>query len=1664
MAELDGLGILWNTVSKEYNIGTYEEFSEKMQDREKRKAFYDTVGKKYNLGKTFIEFENKVKKKEQEELPSSVEKTGGVLPSSLNSPELKLSGLTSDMKGNIVDKPSSIFQNDIYANMEYNMVKNSEKKQKYNQTIAGQFDWDRNTATKMAAGFANGVASLPKQVINGLDYLNDLFDETSKYINPALPEITRFSDYVIDKVKNQHWYKEYTDNLKINQEEILSQGNIVENIRNKDYKGALDSGLMQMSMSLPVTIAALFGGPTGLAAIGVTSAGEKYDEIKDTDKSTTSKLLNSSISGGLEVLTESITQGYGTMLKKIYLKEGAEEGVKLISKGLKGWLERPLKQMGIWSAPIGEGLSEGINGVSQYLSDVAFGYDKWDPQKAKDIFINDASVGGLMGAGFTLMGTPGQLRKTRSELSSENERIRNSVNTTKPAEERDKYLSDIINEIPEEYAEPVRKQIAELLIKKDELQQKQEEAGEKIKPVFDKQIKAVDNAISEVVNAAEGFAQDTETKGDQLKQVSDEKAEKKQGVPEKPEAAQQEQPEPVETEKGQEEETVKPKEFKVTRIAGLGMGQSQASGTYYSTEEGNRYETVSGKKAKRETVVVENPIEFDQNKNEFTNLRNEVLQKNTDKFEEVDFDGATIPERITVDDLSESGLNKLGEFITEDLRSKGHDSILFTGEGEGELVVFPKEKINQENIENVETEETSQQISGTEGLEGQVAGVEEPVAEQEITQPIEQKSKEQLLADASTVNEMLDLVDKGVYSPMNKEWYTKKAKLVQEGKYERDEKIDNIKKLIEKDSQKKTATAGFFGEKTKQKKEDVFNGFKRLFTKEGGLPKSVFEANRDKTGAVNAITYNANKVASNAIKEAKKAFGVKKLTDEQADLIMDVLEKMGTDQATKSEQLSRLPEPLRPHIENMRNTIDKLTKQIQDTGILSKENQVRFDANTGFYLTRAYRKQIDPNYSWDTIPNEVKEKAAEALMQYYPDATEDKIMGILKNIVDDKGFTSFIGMEKPIGKMDLGITKQRSQFLTDNPAIRELMGEIRDPFNAFAISVAKMSELAERAKFLNKVTDIGLKEGFLKEDIEGEYRKPIGVDKIIGFNIDGVKFAKSSKALSPLNEYYTTPEIAQAFEQFNDATRIQNKIAQWYMKAITYTKFANTVFSVGSQMRNIQSNGLNLVANGAWNITDTIPELTSRLKSKELRTEFITELKQNTIVGDNIEAGAMLKNIEKLSGYMDRLYAPESDLKKGLRNTQKFFLDMYQMGDDVFKSYRYVSEYMKYKGVYEKQGLSTDEALMKAKDKAKDILHDTQTYYSNLPKFMDTLRMLPLSGTFVTFPYLTTVNLFNTCKLAAQEMSKPETFAIGLQRSAGTLAAVSGLGLMALMVNRGNGLDDDDMSDIRRALPEYWKNDIITVKKVNGDGKFEYSNTSYLDFYNAVTTPMLSIVHAYAAKGDVDVGDFVHAIGIFLEPYSDRDILFQRTINALNNWDNEKKEPIYNESLPTEKRIWEIAKYLGETVTPATLRDIKTAYEIRQRGGDANKFIKGRMTGRQTRELDLTKSFGRYNFPIAKQKIENAAKIYNNVKYDNAMNEDAKERARETASKQINYYIQELHKDYMAFQRQGANIDEMNKSLSQSYGGYKMNRIVRGAIIMGQEVYIDKDGEIIISE
>ncbi|NBQ16824.1 hypothetical protein EBU24_00755 [bacterium] len=80
----DKTKLLYDAVSKDYNIGTYDDFSKKLQDSSKRKAFYDGVGAEYNLG-TFDDFSAKIgsadlKKKDQEVSLSVSSPTQSLLP------------------------------------------------------------------------------------------------------------------------------------------------------------------------------------------------------------------------------------------------------------------------------------------------------------------------------------------------------------------------------------------------------------------------------------------------------------------------------------------------------------------------------------------------------------------------------------------------------------------------------------------------------------------------------------------------------------------------------------------------------------------------------------------------------------------------------------------------------------------------------------------------------------------------------------------------------------------------------------------------------------------------------------------------------------------------------------------------------------------------------------------------------------------------------------------------------------------------------------------------------------------------------------------------------------------------------------------------------------------------------------------------------------------------------------------------------------------------------------------------------------------------------------------------------------------------------------------------------------------------------------------------
>ncbi len=152
---------LYDTLSKSYNLGTFEEFNDKMGYEESRKKLYDTVSEKYNLGDfdTFNQKMGTTYQADKEALEQQMDEWGASNGSFMKEYEdaEKLYKSQSVFGGSgAIDTPQSIF---VYDNAQEYGKKRSEieeMRRRYysNPLVIKQREGDAGFARQMAEGFA----------------------------------------------------------------------------------------------------------------------------------------------------------------------------------------------------------------------------------------------------------------------------------------------------------------------------------------------------------------------------------------------------------------------------------------------------------------------------------------------------------------------------------------------------------------------------------------------------------------------------------------------------------------------------------------------------------------------------------------------------------------------------------------------------------------------------------------------------------------------------------------------------------------------------------------------------------------------------------------------------------------------------------------------------------------------------------------------------------------------------------------------------------------------------------------------------------------------------------------------------------------------------------------------------------------------------------------------------------------------------------------------------------------------------------------------------------------------------------------------------------------------------------------------------------------------
>lgn len=857
---------------------------------------------------------------------------------------------------------------------------------------------------------------------------------------------------------------------------------------------------------------------------------------------------------------------------------------------------------------------------------------------------------------------------------------------------------------------------------------------------------------------------------------------------------------------------------------------------------------------------------------------------------------------------------------------------------------------------------------------------------------------------------------------------------------------ENFREMLNKEKSEKPTTSGFSMTKKGHPKK-LF----QIFNKQRGVPTEAYKGNLKVTGKVNRTVSEANQLGNDLTKAAKKAYD--NYGEKEQEQLQTALENMGKTEESKQAALKDVPQELHGLLVTIRDNIDNMSREIMKMDILSDDLQVKFEDNRGFYLTRTYKRNKDKSWTWKNIPDKTKLDAAKKIHEYFPDLSKENVKGIMKSMLMDSEIKSLTAGN--YGSVNKDILKKRSEFLTDNPELREFLGEYRNPAYNYTVSMAKMTELVERTKQSQIIAELGLKNGWLKEEVDGDHNVKIGTDTPFSFGISGDKVVirtPSSKGnYKPLSDYYTTPEIAKAFNNFKDVTQFNNKWMPKYLQAVTGVKLAKTAFSVKGIVRNFLSNPINLIGNGNWNFHDIAIELSKYSKgktAKEAFRELINEMKEFNIIGDNVDTGAIIVNLKDID-------------KAGKKNIldnhmSRAMLKAYSFGDDFWKTMRFLSEKARYQKVFEKQGKENAEQL--AKEKAMEILHDTTAFYSQQPQLLQSLRKLPFAGTFVSFPYLTTRNFFHTMALASKEMGSKDTFHIGMQRMSGLGGAIVVLSLLALRNTSLNGMDEEDLKDVRRFLPSFWKNDIIGIKENSGKGKLTYKNYSFMDYYGAITIPLTTMYRSVMSKGKLEEEDLFNALGSFFEPYVSEDILFSKLKNLYQNYDPGKKQKINDVSFTDEPLRFFITSsvYLWDAFEPATITDIRRIARYKKAGEDWKTPLRGVATGQQNRVLDVSKSLRYYNIKDAEEKIKDAQWEYKQKTYKNKGNfvlQSTKQQMESTINKQI----KSLTEDYEAAKRLGLDEEQMFNIFKDS----KLDKDVRNAVLYGGEVRLSEDGKII---
>ena len=734
----------------------------------------------------------------------------------------------------------------------------------------------------------------------------------------------------------------------------------------------------------------------------------------------------------------------------------------------------------------------------------------------------------------------------------------------------------------------------------------------------------------------------------------------------------------------------------------------------------------------------------------------------------------------------------------------------------------------------------------------------------------------------------------------------------------------------------------------------------------GSLNLALYEANKNAKDLKRIVKNISDKIKNTKEYKEADANGKQRLLSNEIG--HDKLQLLLTSkEARKLEENKELL-----HIINiMVNHVSELGQILINEGFVDGPLAAAIDANRGVYLHRKYKLYGKDSYS----PTEaVVERATLFIMKELQgkkankDKSENEIRDIAEKKIDlilkrDSGSLDFLS--KGFGN---AITADTSVFKAKNEnlpkEIRDLMGEVTDPFNNYLTTIGKVAKTVASDRMYDQLLDIGLGD-FISAPMSDNKTLPEGDSgRFSGNQLKGRKWGA-------LEGYFVDNEMYGVLTEYDESMLAaqSNGGLRKYLQLIMLGKKFKTIYSIGTHGRNVLGNTSFMAMNGH--------AITSKKDFENARNSILQVIgkgdkEMNALYKKLVSLGvvntnAFLQEIKAISNQLDEAgfefndYFSNRDdknpkafdgIKDGLGKLDKFLTKAYQAEDDVFKIFGWMQE----KNRYIKAGFP--ESL--AERQAARNIRNTYPNYDEVPAFIRTIGRFPLVGTFVAFQAETWRCAKNSLVIAKEEMESgnPELKKLGIKRMACCLASLTLTETLQVMlaqlgysaVNALFADDEDEERDltmrdrdtfgmskyVERILPSWDRNgnNFVhsqgTMIDMDSRSPFYRQEVPYIDYINLSKmsgTGFIRDTFRVLYKGIRDpegAESFARLVKQVYEPFLSVDMTTDGVLEVLQNENNR----IYRESDSFIVQLVKGMSFIGDKIGPSTVVSLAKIAEV----------------------------------------------------------------------------------------------------------------------------------------